>query len=211
MTEIRPAKETDAESIRQIIQDAFDEDANHQRIRDQILHTSRLTLVAECDGAVAGFVDGFRTISREGRSRMELDLIAIAPDHVGQGLGSLLVQEILARIPGDVNYARALVAVGNLAMQKVCERLGFGESVRQSLYVQQADQIKIAAQHVIPVNTLTYAGWWLEGEISSGGTLESPTQKLFGAVVPAGSEAVLLLEEANFAYVKDYHWWTKAL
>lgn len=210
---IRPAKETDAECMCQIIRDSFDEEADQQRIHHQILHKPRLALVAERDGVLVGFVDGFRTVSfqghaRQGHARMELDLLAVAPTHVGQGIGSLLVQAFLAQVPDEVEYTRALVAVDNTAMQKLCVRLGFEQSVRQSLYIQQADQVPIAAQYIVPVSTLTYDGWWLEGDILRDETLQANTRNTFGAVVAVGSEAAVILQEVNFTHVKDYHWWT---
>lgn len=142
---------------------------------------------------------------------MELDLMAVATSWKGQGVGSMLVEAFLGQTPADVCMVRALVAVGNRAMQQVCHRFGFQQSACQSLYVQQAKQVPISAFHIIPVYTLTYDGRWLEGDIRRDGHLRAQTEEIFGAVVPSASALPVLLQEANFVYVKDFHWWTKSL
>jgi hypothetical protein len=117
----------------------------------------------------------------------------------------------VAHLPGDVKFVRALVAVDNQPMQRICTRFGFEQSALQSLYVQQASQLNVSASHFVPVQTLTYSGLWLEGAINRNEMLRLDASETIGAVVSSESDAASLLEEANFIHVKDYHWWTKAL
>lgn len=192
-----------------------------QRILD-----SGYTFVAIAEGKVVGFVSNFITRDGLGRRRFELDLLGVAPAWRRRGIGAQLVERSLqvARQSSATN-ARALVRRDNMPMQRICRRHGFQRS--QSAHQLLVSQVRQPARNgsrnttarIIAVDTLTYSGYWLEGEILQGaidGAQQllqdhaGPTQ--FGAVVPDYDRTTIDLLRANsFDRIGDFDWWTLTL
>ena len=181
------------------------------------------TLVATADGKVVGFVSNFATGDELGRRRFELDLLGVAQAWRGRGIGARLVDCSLrvARASG-ASTARALVRRDNKPMQRICRRRGLERSARSyQLYVSRAKTpARNCGRHtkarIIAVDTLTYSGYWLEGELSQCAVSVArhllgagDGRSLLGAVVPAADRATIELLRANsFERVGDFDWWT---
>jgi ribosomal protein S18 acetylase RimI-like enzyme len=128
-----------------------------------------LYVAAEGDD-VAGFVSAFLTVDKDGNRRWEVDLLAVRPASQGQRLGQRLVEAACAdeRIL-DTPLARAAIRVDNIASQKTFENSGFktdGEIHRLLIWTPTLDNSPIiygGNVTLVPVDTLTYRGLWLEG------------------------------------------------
>ena len=218
--QIRRAKPEDARAIRRVAAsaDLASIDPNSARVR-KLLGES-LTLVATSPGGVSGFVAGFYTQDAIGGCRFELDLLAVAPGAQGHGIGSRLATAIVAAaMEGGAQLIRALVRCDNRAMQRLCRRKGFAPSVDAfDLYVGEPQPPKAGSlkhdARLLKVDTLGYAGIWLEGKVSreaidDARRLASKSDvSLIGAVIPSRARAACALLERNaFRKVGQYHWW----
>ena len=224
---IRRATPRDAAAIAAIIMEAFGD-----RIEADAAHIAQVlnqhdNFIAECGDRVVGFVGNFVTRSASGRLRYELDLLAVALDARGGGIGAQLVDaSIDAALSANAHVVRTLVASRNSAMQRLCRTRRFTrDPIRYVLYVAGAQVWRGAAErqgtvdaseaHLIPVETLTYSGIWLEGRISQS-SIDEANRRAYGrgmsrigAVLPRNDEAAAQLLAANrFDRVDDYDWWT---
>ena len=219
--QIRPAKPEDAGAIARIaaITGVASIDAESPRV-SQILGESR-TLVAAIYGDVIGFADGFFTPDPTGGRRYELDLLAVAPAARGRGVGkSLAAASLAAARDGGARHIRALVRCDNTAMQQLCRRCGFSRSSK-CFALQVIDPRPVAPRsryhdaRLIAVETLSYAGLWLEGELSQEAIDDAhwlASQRgltVIGAAMPCEALAAGNLLRANgFQKMGEYHWWT---
>lgn len=215
---VRAAMPQDAQTIAEIIRLAFHEEANSEQIQRLIDSESHHSYVAASD-KVVGFVDGFSTLAPDGKKRLELDLIAVHPDFSGQGIGKQLIQVFSENVL-NVDMIRALVAVNNNPMHRAMKATGYQLNPQvHALYIASCAGEKVENPpkiHLIPVETFTYCGIWLEGEISTEAILAAQYQcqklayDIVGAVVPTeNAQAVETLNDANFEYIKDFQWWTR--
>ena len=218
--QLRLAKPQDAGAIARIAQlaEVASIDADSPRVRNHL--AGGRTFVATIDGAIVGFVDSFITADPTGGHRFELDLLAVAPAAQGRGVGgSLVAASLAAAVDGGARYIRALVRCENAAMQKLCRRHGFTRHPDYfELYVVNPQPVAPRKRKhdawVIAVETLSYAGLWLEGELSQAAIDDAHWQasqgelSLIGAVIPSAALDVAALLEANsFRHVGQYHWW----
>ncbi len=199
-------------------------DAGSPRARRILAACGAFAAIA--DNQVVGFVSNFITRDARGGRRLELDLLGVSPAWQGRGIGARLVGRSLqlAR-ESEATTVRALVRCDNVAMQRICSRQGFERSVQASqLWISQARKPAakargMTAARIIAVETLTYSGYWLEGELSQGAIDDArrllrahPERSLIGAVVPESDRIRIDLLRANsFAPMGDFHWWTLRL
>ena len=218
-TMIRSSVLDDAPQISNIIKLAFGDDTTISQVENCILKGNS-SLVAENDGQILGFVDGFLTLSIKEEKRRELDLLAVHPDCQGQGIGTKLITHYTnLNIPAD--FIRTLIAVGNIRMEKALARFGYQtEEDVLALYVSSAISSKISihrTRQLIPVSTFTYDGIWLEGQITQGVIDAAFSSKqrekdIVGAVVPVTDIATVgLLQANNFMLIKLYRYWLRPI
>lgn len=217
---IRNARSTDVIQISQIIEQAFDEQVSSEHLAQMLQEDDHRTLVAVDDGRVLGFVDAFFTLDCDMKRRWELDLIAVEVSQRGCGIGQLLVKTVTQAGKGSgADYVRSLVAVDNHNMHKTMLACDYTtDDVRCSLHISAAGnaanvQLPTDA-YIVPVNTLTYRGLWLECHISPDViALAHFARKrhqldLIGAVVSNTAASTLkTLHDAGFARVGDFQWW----
>lgn len=215
---IRQAQAEDAPRIAEIIQLAFDETTSVSQIQKS-LNAGNRCYVAELNNQIVGFVEGFITYSAEGERRNELDLLAVHPDYHGQGIGTKIIDYYThANYPAD--FIRALIAVGNIRMEKALTRLGYQVSSDVcGLYVSSATTQETSKtpqdSHLIPITTFTYDGIWLEGQITqqainSAMSLKNHKDDVIGAVVPlAHTDTIKRLQSADFNLITHYRRWQR--
>lgn len=147
------------------------------------------------------------------------------PNVRGHGIGKKLIEVSInkARELG-VSCLRALIASDNEVMQQACKRMNLIPSPNEyGLYIKSPQQILqpivvTPKAHLIRVDTLTYDGLWLEGEITASAidnahSIANPYQcDIMGAVVSKSNmQMIELLTERQFIHIDDYHRWTLTL
>ena len=193
-----------------------DNTADPSRIASAIARENAGTLVALDTARVVGFISGFATLSAAGERRVEVDLLAVRPLHQGQGIGRELVRR-LTDIDTGACFARALIRIGNVGSERAFAACGYVvEPALHVLYVAEArgqgSAASVEGLHVVPVETLTYSGLWLEGHRTRDSLRAAPSllnagQGIIGAVVPAEDVATLAPEAAGYERIGEYRWW----
>ena len=193
-------------------------------IQSTLTHPQHAVVVAWWNGNLVGFADGFVTCSAAGQRRWEVDLLAVAPEVQGHGLGTRLVAaSLVAGERKGARVSRGLVRLDNLASQRVFARCGFLKIPPElALYVStgSGDLQACEAKNVrlIAVQTFNYRGLWLEESITES-TLtaaayacRSRNLDLTGALIPAADVmAVKTARRLGFSQVGVYQWWAKDL
>lgn len=232
MIMIRRATPSDASAIAGLIRAAFPNVAADERQAARALRRDdHAAFVAERDGRVAGFCDGFVTRSAEGESRWEVDLVGVAPDSRGHGLARrLIAASVEAGRERGCAFARALIRLDNAASQRAFAAAGFAvDPVLRLIYVcsQSAgaffDLAKFVAcdapderpDWLIPVETLTYRGGWIEADptwdrlscaVAARATFDWDS---VGVLVPAEQAGFFEVADGiDYEFVGTYQWWT---
>ena len=215
---VRPAIPHDSRSIALIAAEVWPEEPlDPEMIAALIGGGGRSTLVAELDGRIVGFVDGFATRAVDGGSRWEVDLLAVSPSAQGQGAGRQLVQaSVLAGERSGALLARGLVGIGNVASERVFAACGF-MSDRQTCELWVSEGLEMDAScgmHVVPVRTFRYAGRWLEDVTAQGLRTLQPngTSDVAGTLIPV-TDAVALEAAASIGMLPGgrYRFWRRSV
>lgn len=219
--QIRIAIPEDARAIERIAADSgvASIDAGSPRVRRVL--AKGLSFVATTDAAVIGFVGCLFTAHPKGGRRLELDLLAVAPEAQSRGAGCKLVAASIAYARDEgARQIRALVRCENAAMHRLCRRHGFARSPEAfELHVVNPQPVarrsRLHNARLIPVETLSYAGLWLEGNLSAEAITDAhhmATQievRVISAVIPSEAlETSKLLQARGFQKIGAYHWWT---
>ena len=215
---VRAAMPQDAQTIAKIIQITHNEETSIEQIQRCIESGEHFSYVAVADNII-GFVDGFTTVVQDGTKRGELDLISVHPDFTGHGIGKQLIRTFSENVQ-NVDIIRALVAVDNAPMHRAIGVIDYQLNPQtQSLYIASENGENIVSpleSYLIPVETFTYSGIWLEGEISKEAIQSAQFQRkkrgydVVGAVIPTqNAEAIKTVQNAGFEHVKDFQWWIK--
>lgn len=220
---IRPARIEDAPTLVKIKQHTWPQEEVHLHQMQRVLaDPAHAVFVAEVDGALAGFVDGFSTVSADGGLRWEVDLLAVAPEWRGRQLGQKLVLASLnTGREKEAQFARALIQVENTASQISFERCGFCP-LNEPLCLLVApnaacDKFADAGSgHMLTVNTINYRGLWLEEDASPASLAAARAAcfqaglDLVGVLVPRPD-----LEDNHinqgFSLAGVYQWWQRSL
>jgi ribosomal protein S18 acetylase RimI-like enzyme len=233
MIKIRRATPEDVEGVAVIVQDVWEQAIDVEVCYSQITDNTCAIWVAIEEDKVAGFVSAFLTVSQNEVRRWEVDLLAVRQASRGQRLGQKLVEAtwVDAR-KHQVKMARAAVRVDNIASQRTFERVGYTTDWRvYKLFLWSPqlaeDQIVYPPQvMLLPVNTLTYRGLWIEGlavaDVSEDEQQQAVTtaRALIAQQGRMNTGALILVENENcladdvraMATVPgEYHWWQKSL
>ena len=199
-----------------------DESTDAAHIARVIAKRNHVLIVALHAQKVVGFVDGFSTLSRQGVSRWEVDLLAVHPNYRGQRLGQRLLEACTAggRQTGAA-VARGLIQVDNIASQRTFARCGYHRddtiyqlcvSWHQKPVTRDPNLFK--GLHLIPVETFNYRGLWLEGDFTAAeiraaqAALHDGDWDLVGAVIPEHQIASKsAAKAAGFIQLGQYQWW----
>ena len=228
MISLRSAEAADVEGIAAIVQDVWGHDVLRAVCRAQIGDDASALWVAAEDGEIAGFLSAFLTVAGD-RRRWEVDLIAVRRASQGQGLGTRLIRRAceVGRLPA-ASLTRALIRVENVPSQKAFENAGFAtDGRRHRLFVwppEPGEETHSYAGPVdlLPVDTLTYRGLWIEGLTSVPAEKQRHAVKAArsivfekgranaGAVIPADEESRLASDLRDQARMHgEYHWFER--
>jgi len=228
MISLRSAEAADVEGIAAIVQDVWEQDVLRAIFRAQIEDDASALWVAAEDGQVAGFVSAFLTVAGD-RRRWEIDLIAVRLASQDQGLGTRLIRRACeAGQARTVSLTRALIRVENVPSQKAFENASFAtDGRRHGLFVWPPEPGEKTHSYtgpvdLLPVDTLTYRGLWIEGLTSvpaeeqrravTAARLIVATQGRLnaGAVIPADEESRLAQDLRDQARLHgEYHWFER--
>lgn len=228
---IRQASINDTAGIARVIQEALDDNPDETQIMRALQEKDHITLVAIENETIAGFASGFLTWSSSHQFwRWELDLLGVLLDFQGRGLGRQLIatctdmgQKLIVGYPILPRIARGLVATHNIASQKAFAHAGYAlQPDIMGLFISTGDYpdyvpLLPEKTDLVPVNTLTYRGFWIEGDITQAQTLHAAqvTKTRYGwystgAVVPlAKTLTCQLLHNNDFMFLGQYQWWEK--
>ena len=169
---IRLANPDDARAVHLILQEVWQESLLVDVFAQCVSSSSHFVLVAIEDDQTVGFLSAF--LIAEPTPRCEIDLLAVRPRSQGKGIGANLIEEALCFGSHlGANLARASIRVENRASQNAFARVGFlTDSIAGSLLLWEpmasdAPMSVPEAVRLIPVDTLTYRGLWIEGWLES--------------------------------------------
>ena len=175
-----------------------------------------------CPDIVVGYVSGFMTRTAKGGKRWEVDLLAVHPDYRGQGIAQALVRaSVQAGKEQGAAFSRALTQVENHAVHSTFQRVGFTtEHIVCELFVSSANrEDELASQsvaHLIPVNTLTYNGIWIEADYSEAALKAGQHKRsqlsydVAGVVIPIDStDEIATAKQLGYEIINQYIWWTQ--
>lgn len=213
----------DASQIAQIIVTVWGYQQSVDLIR-QAIESDHLTHVAKTPtDEIVGFVDSFVTQNSQMQSRWELDLLAVHPEYRNQGIAGRLVAANLEKAQlENMKYVRALVRTDNVPVHNVLQRLGFTlEDETNHLCVcdkpaPEPIETKYSS-HLIPVQTFTYQGYWIEDEYTRDSLriarqfADPEKNMIVGAVIPEAQYRPIQSVLDGYDKLGEYFWCIKAL
>jgi L-amino acid N-acyltransferase YncA len=220
--ELRLALPSDAEGILQVKQAVWPtQDASLEQVSSAISDTDHQIAVAVDANRIVGYMSCFKTLAQDGHARWEMDELAVHPEVQGRSIGRDLVK-MGTRAGRDLNIptARALIQVDNVASQRTFARWGYIASDSfYGLYIctNPLDEIMTppADLHLVPVNTISYRGVWLEGQLSKIGFLAARAycaehkRSVAGALIPiTNRQATYTAANSGYEALSNYQWWT---
>lgn len=222
LPDIRPARVDDIPGLSQAKQLTWPEEAVRLSQVEKVLHDPAHDIfVAEMQGQVAGFIDGFVTRSAQGVLRWEVDLLAVHPAWRGRQLGQQLILACLkAGKKRGTAFARALIQVENQASQISFERCGFQcQPEILDLYIAPASEVHSPSnesdEYTFAVHTINYSGIWLEEDVSKCSLIAARALcwqekcELVGTlVIQADLPDNEKMNQSGFTKVGNYQWWT---
>jgi ribosomal protein S18 acetylase RimI-like enzyme len=226
---IRRADPGDAGPIDRVLKDVWNQSIEREVFREHLASADCGIWVATVEGNVAGFVSAFVTPGRQGERRWEIDLVAVRRDDQGKGLGKgLLKQASEGGRSRTLDNSRAFVRTENVQSQSIFEAAGYQSDRRvHLLHLWEPESFEGSGRaqpevKLIPVDTLTYRGLWIEGlstvsEDSQETALKIARNKVHlesrintGAFVPA-EEILKLSDRVRQVGVVhgEYHCWVR--
>jgi ribosomal protein S18 acetylase RimI-like enzyme len=219
LVDLRAAQPDDAPALVEVKRRTWpDEEVHLEQVQRVLADPAHAVFAAQAEGMLAGFVDGFLTVSAGGVQRWEVDLLAVAPEWRGRQLGQRLVLACLAAGQKKrAQFARALIQLENTASQISFRRCGFQcQSAALCLLVAPNAACDSPAGagsgHLLKVNTINYRGLWLEEDASPASLAAARAAcfqaglDLVGVLVPRPDLEDNHLNQ-GFSLAGVYQWW----
>jgi len=186
MSDIRLANPDDAQAIHLILQETWGESLLFDVFMDHISSPEHQVFVAVDVGEVAGFLSAFLVPSTV--PRWEIDLIIVRSKSQGKGIGTSLIEKALTYGSHlGVHWAKASIRIDNHASQRAFSKVGFVTDAQvrslllwDPLACESTPDVPKTV-HLIPVDSLTYRGLWIEGLIES----QLPLQEQYNVICAA--------------------------
>ena len=227
MRTIRPATASDVPGIAQVCEAAFAEQIEPEVCLCQIAAPTIDLHVAVEGNEVAGFVSAF-ALDGAADNPWFVDSLAVRPQSQGRGYGRRLIESTwtTARRNG-FRLSRALIRADNAPSQRCFAHCGYATDQRpHSLYIwppqASAAKGKTDPVRLLPVDTITYRGVWLEGLADASAKIQCRAvqqARSYCAREGRGPSSALIADPSRLdtalldqAEVKgEYHWWTIVL
>ena len=227
MPVIRPATASDIPGIARVCEAAFAEPIEPEVCRRQIADpTTDLHVAVEGD-EVVGFVSAF-ALDGAADNPWFVDSLAVRPQSHGRGHGRHLIESTwtTARRRG-FRLSRALIRTDNVSSQSCFAHCGYATDQQpHSLYIwppqASAANGKTDPVRLLPVDTITYRGLWLEGLADACAEIQRRAvqqARAYCAQEGRGPSGALIADPScldaallDQAELKgEYHWWTTTL
>ncbi|MBT5876810.1 MAG: GNAT family N-acetyltransferase [Candidatus Latescibacteria bacterium] len=222
---VRRAEPDDADGIVSLHRDTWSHDAiDEDTVRRLLMKKTHVAFVAVEASKVIGYADGFATFDAQGTRRWELDLLAVQPDIRGCGVGSALIEAQKTHAgTAEVQLIRALVRAGNVEGQRAFGHAGFEiDPIVYRLYTSSLPDNMLsdvpASTHLIPIETFTYRGFWIEGRIRPATLADIQSASApgghshVGMLLPEYHRYQSLLDQIpGFSDDGAYQWWSHLL
>ena len=182
MSDIRLARPDDAQAIHLILQETWGESLLSDVFINHISSPEHQVFVAVDGDEIAGFLSAF--LAPKPTPRWEIDLIIVRSTSREKGIGASLIEEALTYGSHlGARWAKASIRIDNYASQRTFSKAGFATDAQvRSLFLwdplacQSATNV-LETVHLIPVDTLTYRGLWIEGFIEPQLSSKRTTQR----------------------------------
>ena len=226
MIRLARARRQDVERIEAVVHDVWKQEILPDVCRAQIERDGCSLWVAKEEEDVLGFASAFLTVDGRGFGRWEVDLVAVRPARQGEGVGQRLIAKACEDAErDDVVAARALIRVDNVASQKAFRRAGFatdGKVHHLLLWLPDPNATVTRCPggvSLIPVDTLTYRGLWIEGltrvscaeqraAVSTARAIIAQEDRLnTGALIPEAREHLLSPDLRNRGELQGRYQW----
>jgi N-acetylglutamate synthase-like GNAT family acetyltransferase len=234
MIELAEATSRDIDGIGAVVHDVWQQEILPEVCQTQIEEDTGSLWVAKEGDDVVAFISAFLTVDRAGERRWEVDLVAVRSTHQGKGLGQRLIRRLCQVGSGqDAAVVRALIRVENRPSQRAFQKAGFTTD-RQvhhlllwppkptDLPAPHPAEISLVPVSLLPVDTLTYRGLWIEGLaevtapeqrsiVGAARSIVAKEKRLkTGAVIPAEREHRLATDLRTQARMQGkYYWFVK--
>jgi ribosomal protein S18 acetylase RimI-like enzyme len=214
--QIRPARLAEAAAIQSIKQIVWpEEETTLAQIHQALSQPNHTCSVALVDDTLVGFMACFVTTSFQKITRLELDLLAVLPEHRGQGIASEMIRTSLqGNTSSKVEFSRALIQVENTGSQKAFQNNGFQVIPEPlTLFVTShhgqngSPQRSGISGHLVPVITLGYSGYWIEPPFSTESMILPEPFQTAGALLPRDAALEELALQSGFESINQYQWW----
>ena len=227
MRTIRPATASDVPGIAQVCEAAFAEPIEPEVCLRQITDPTIALHVAVEGSEIAGFVSAF-ALDGATDNPWFVDSLAVHPQSQGRGYGRHLIESTwtTARRRG-FRLSRALIRTDNAPSQSCFAHSGYAtDQCPHSLYLwspqASAANGKTDPVRLLPVDTITYRGVWLEGLADASEEIQCRAvqqARAYCAREGRGPSGALIADPSRLACTLldqaelkgKYHWWTIAL
>ena len=231
MDQIREATPEDAEGIDNVLSEVWNQSIDEEVFHSQLRSDARGIWVATVNDEVLGFASAFKTSDLNKRGRWKIDLVAVRPSNQNRGLGRRLVRRAWKETERfKLDFSRAFVRITNIESKRMFQQAGFVTDWRTHvlhIWEPRASDGEIECSkdvNLIPVDTLTYRGLWIEG-LTSNRLSESDQRRVIanaqhrvylesrlntGAFIPA-NELSGLAEDVRKQAIEHgkYHCWKR--
>lgn len=222
--DFRLASPTDSNAIAAVRHATWpDERVDLVAIQTTLQQDHFATTVAVDDQQIVGYLSCFPTMHPGHIVYWEHDQLAVHPNYRRHGIGRTLIA--LAYETGFVqgnDHHRAWIQINNIGSQAAFRANDFQTDQRiYSLYIclESAPATrKLSPQtHLIPVQTLSYSGYWLEGDVqpadfaTARAWISPPERRLVGMMIPASrTDLLTAAKAAMYIEIEHFHRWWRA-
>ncbi|PJF44611.1 MAG: hypothetical protein CUN55_03025 [Phototrophicales bacterium] len=219
----RVATLQDAKGIYEVQQATWPKEiTSSQNVQNILLSEQHVIIVAAMEKHIVGYISCFAT-TRQTATYWEHDQLAVHPNFRGKGIGYELITRAydIGCIKG-VDRHRAWIQINNIASQRVFSKHEFHTNIQlYQLFVCKESLSTASATSLhgtlIPVQTLSYSGYWLEGTVSPNDfiaarhILSSHSKHIVGMMIPCHKhELIEAAKNANYQSIDFYHQWWRA-
>lgn len=222
--DFRLAKPTDTDAIASVRYATWpDESIDREAIQSTLMQNDFVTVVAFDDQQIVGYLSCFPTMRPDNILYWEHDQLAVHPDYRRRGIARDLIARAydIGFVRGNDQH-RAWIQINNSGSQAAFRATDFQtDQCVYSLYIclepAPATRNLSAQAHLISVQTLSYGGYWLEGDVqpsdfaAARAWISPPERRLVGMMIPVKRDDLLTAAQAaDYIEIEHFHRWWRA-